>query len=30
MKEQAMGYLDDRLRDTLKNLMCYQINNIGA
>ena len=30
MKEQAMSYLDDRLRDILKSLICYQINNIGA
>lgn len=30
MKEQAMGYLDDRLRNTLKSLMCKQVNNMGV
>lgn len=30
MKDRAMSYLDDRLRDILKSLICYQINNIGV
>lgn len=30
MKDGAMSYLDDRLNETIKSLMCYQINTIGA
>ena len=29
MKDRAMSYLDDRLRDTLKSLMCYQTTLLG-